>query len=98
VAEHDRYALLDDLRMTTDAITAMACEWFDKQNGNSYHSCTITIGDKLVYIPMQYGYGEQWKQTTMNWLIDKRIIADEGYATRDRIQWGSIVSGLKRDL
>jgi len=98
VAEHDRSGLLDDLRMTADTITAMACEWFDKLNGNSYHSCTICIGDKLVYIPMQYGYGEQWKQTVMQWLIDNEIIADEGYATRDRIQWGSIVSGLKRDL
>jgi len=98
VAEHDRSELLDDLRTTWTAISAEAREWFDKQNGNSYHTCYIYIGDKLVYIPMQYGYGEQWKQTVIQWLIDNEIIADEGYATRDRIQWGSIVSGLKRDL
>lgn len=98
VAEHDRSELMEDLRMTTDSISASAREWFDKQNGNSYHSCYVYIGDKLVYIPMQYGYGEQWKQTVMQWLISNEVIADEGYTTRDRIQWGSIVSGLKRDL
>lgn len=38
-------------------------EWFDKINGNSYFSGTITINDKEVFlIPFTYGYGSYYEQ------------------------------------
>tara|TARA_R110002051_G_scaffold281919_2_gene343644 strand:- start:858 stop:1205 length:348 start_codon:yes stop_codon:yes gene_type:complete len=37
-------------------------EWFDKINGNSYFSGTITINDKETFlIPFTYGYGSQYE-------------------------------------
>tara|TARA_R110001592_G_scaffold256138_1_gene519849 strand:+ start:277 stop:594 length:318 start_codon:yes stop_codon:yes gene_type:complete len=38
-------------------------EWFDKINGNSYFSGTITINDKETFlIPFTYGYGSYYEQ------------------------------------
>jgi len=38
-------------------------EWFDKINGNSYFSGTITINDKETFlIPFTYGYGRYYEQ------------------------------------
>jgi hypothetical protein len=41
--------------------------WFDKVNGNTYHTVLITdldSGEVIYKSPsMQYGYGEQWQQT-----------------------------------
>lgn len=40
--------------------------WFDKVNGNSYFSVLIMLdfgleSEKEIYLPMQYGYGEQYE-------------------------------------
>jgi len=53
---------------------------FQKTYGNTYHSVSIqevtTLQDgkleykQLVYIPMQYGYGEQYMQTAKAYLED----------------------------
>lgn len=50
-------------------------QWFDKINGNSYFSAQITLNygmknEKTFYIPFQYGYGEQYKYTSFNKLIE----------------------------
>ncbi len=54
--------------MTTSKIKTIdvqAKEWFDKVNGNSYFSMTITLNyglksQKIIYVPMQYGYGDHY--------------------------------------
>jgi hypothetical protein len=71
---------------------ANAVRWFDRVNGNTYHSVNITrVKDgKVIYCPMTYGYGECYRQTALelmhqyNWL-PTRYINDsrdlpEGYA------------------
>lgn len=40
--------------------------WFDKVNGNSYFSVLVVLDygtetEKEIYLPMQYGYGEQYE-------------------------------------
>lgn len=46
-----------------------ARRWFQKTYGNTYHSVAIyKDGQQLVYLPYQYGYGEQWLQTAWEWL------------------------------
>ena len=41
-----------------------AKRWFDKINGNTYHSVRVFKDSKeLGYIPFQYGYGESYLQT-----------------------------------
>jgi len=41
----------------------VAVRWFDKENGNTYHSCHITrIKDGAVLLcPFQYGYEEHYR-------------------------------------
>lgn len=46
---------------------ANACKWFDKVNGNTYHSVRITRTNDgaVIYCPYTYGYGDQYKQTAL---------------------------------
>ena len=46
-------------------IDIQAKEWFDRVNGNSYFSATVTVNYKLddertIYLPFQYGYGSHY--------------------------------------
>ena len=47
--------------------TAIVCRWFDRTYGNTYHSVRIVRhrDGKTLYCPMQYGYGEQYRTTTL---------------------------------
>lgn len=45
-------------------IIVNARRWFDKVNGNTYHSVQVFKNDKLIgETPFCYGYGDQYKQT-----------------------------------
>lgn len=58
---------------------ANAVRWFDRVNGNTYHSVNITNVDtgEKIYAPFQYGYGEHYKQSALKimenagWLPEK---------------------------
>jgi len=63
---------------------ANAVRWFDKVNGNTYHSVNITrVKDgKTIYCPMTYGYGEHYRQTALKAMyqvgwIDNSIYTDD---------------------
>lgn len=51
--------------------------WFQHGPGNTYHSVRIFIDGALaVVLPYQYGYGDQFLQTALDWLREtKRIPA-----------------------
>ncbi len=52
--------------------------WFQKTWGNTYHSVRIFIdGQQAAYLPYQYGYGDQFLQTALDWL------KANGYAPQD---------------
>ena len=41
--------------------------WFEKVNGNTYHSCTVWADGEFVgRVPFTYGYGSQWEQTALD--------------------------------
>lgn len=48
-----------------------AVKWFDKVNGNTYHSCRITRCDdgKVCAAAFQYGYGEHYKQSAIEEML-----------------------------
>ena len=82
-------------------------KWFDKVNGNTYHSVRITRcsdGKQLVE-PMQYGYGDDYCQTALaamdkaGWL-PKKYKGKESYLFEREnnypINW-NVSDGLKRD-
>ncbi len=59
-------------RKPEDPIKALHIEgrrWFQRTYGNTYHSVRIWIdGKHVAFLPYQYGYGEQWLQTALDWL------------------------------
>lgn len=46
---------------------ARACRWFDKVNGNTYHSVRITraTDGAVLVVPFQYGYREHYRQSAL---------------------------------
>ena len=52
--------------------------WFDRINGNTYHSVKCWVnGDLLVNIPFCYGYEDQYQYTAFNELIKMGVIKSE---------------------
>lgn len=54
--------------------------WFQRTYGNTYHSVRIwrqgtagKPGEELVYLPYQYGYGDQYLQTALEWLKANKL-------------------------
>lgn len=93
---------------------ARACRWFDKVNGNTYHSVQITRTSDGATIAeqWQYGYGDQYRWTALDtmekagWLPEKYTGKhDNGSAKHCAFERENnypiewIVSdGLKRDM
>ena len=64
---------------TVKTIDINCFEWFDKVNGNSYFACEVSINyglksAKIVKVPYQYGYGDQFKHAAFKQLEDDGII------------------------
>lgn len=81
--------------------------WFDKTYGNTYHTVRIfQEGKELVYIPFTYGYGEQYLQTAIDWLIANNLMGlDLHFSPNTRklreemgASWSVIDVTRKRDL
>ena len=73
--------------MTIQKIEGLHIEgrrWFQRTYGNTYHSVRIYGNNKeLAYLPFQYGYGEGWLQTAIDWLKENQLIPDNAeYGTR----------------
>lgn len=54
--------------------------WFDKVSGNTYHTISITDADTntLIYnSETTYGYGDQYRQTAIDWLIKQNILDEQ---------------------
>ena len=51
----------------TIKFVAHARRWFDKVNGNTYHSVRIVrcADGAVLCCPFQYGYGDQYRQTAL---------------------------------
>ena len=47
--------------------TCRAYRWFDKVNGNTYHSVRVTRlrDNKTIVASCQYGYGDHYRQTAL---------------------------------
>ncbi len=57
-------------------ITVVGRRWFERVNGNTYHSVEVYVnGALLERVPFQYGYGSQYEQTAMD-ILEKHKIVD----------------------
>lgn len=47
--------------------TAYAARWFDRANGNTYHSVRVVRHEDgaTIVCPFQYGYGDCYRQTAL---------------------------------
>ena len=50
--------------------------WFDKVNGNTYHSVNVVLNGIQRYIPMTYGYDSCYIQTAIESLVNDGIFKD----------------------
>ena len=91
-----------------------ACRWFDKANGNTYHSVRVTRckDGATIYGAWSYGYGSQYQQTALTLMAEHKWLpvkyrstdmrADLNILTYERDNHYPIVwnvtDGLKRDM
>ena len=56
-----------------------AKKWFDKVNGNTYHSVRVldTVSQLQLKVPFQYGYGEHYRTTAQQEMIKQGWIKEE---------------------
>jgi len=51
------------------SITIIGRRWFERVNGNTYHSVSILVDGKHVHrIEYDYGYGRMYAQNAQKWL------------------------------
>jgi hypothetical protein len=62
--------------------------WFDRVNGNTYHSAEMVIdGECVGKVPMTYGYGDQYIDSAFDYLEKKNLIPlRERYITGSKEQ------------
>jgi len=88
--------------------TVIAKKWFDKVNGNTYHSvrCIRHKDGKVIAAPFQYGYGDSYRQTAIQAMIEAKFIPKK--YKKDGLFWAyerlndypiiwDVSEGLKRD-
>jgi hypothetical protein len=65
---------------SVQSITVIGRRWFDKVNGNTYHSAiTLVNGKPGPSVGFQYGYGSQWEYNAAMELDRAGIIQLESY-------------------
>ncbi len=88
-----------------------AVKWFDRVNGNTYHSVRVTRvrdGKTIVpAVPYQYGYGEHYRQTALELMAQSKWLPVKYRGKHDRyayerennypIDW-EVRDGLKREM
>lgn len=77
--------------------------WFDKANGNSYHSVSISANGKwLLDIGMTYGYEDMYLQTALECLKKFGLVSEDlksVYDLRDTLDLYTVFRyGLKKEL
>jgi len=70
------------MKTTIKTIDVQAKEWFDKANGNSYFSMNVTVNfgmktEQSFYVPMQYGYGDHYRDEAFNELQKRGFIPQQ---------------------
>lgn len=54
--------------------------WFQRGPGNTYHSVRIYANNQqIACLPYQYGYGDQFLQTALDWLREQKLIPPQEY-------------------
>lgn len=62
-------------------LTIIGRRWFEKTNGNTYHSVELRgeDGKLLARVPFCYGYGDQYRQTAFAEAVKLGLYAEGDY-------------------
>ena len=72
-------------------ITVIGRRWFEKVNGNTYHSVDVYVnGDHVGREPFAYGYGSQYEQTALEILYKAGIYTKDPEAKYSRVLWRTV--------
>jgi len=93
-----------DLLKTFEEVTSVFIvgrRWFDKVNGNTYHSAEIYVNNDFVHkISCTYGYGDQYMWNGFDWLKNNGYLNYTGnpsaYCRENKIIYNHTVCDVKR--
>jgi len=85
-------------------IIVVGRRWFERTNGNTYHSAEIYVNGHMVHkIGFTYGYGSQYEWNAFEWLKTNGYIktlpyrcCPSTYCRENGIVWNSTVTDVKR--
>ena len=61
---------MSEERKTSPHFTLHGRRWFDRVNGNTYHTVECFKGSEFLFkTPMTYGYGDQYRHTGFEELV-----------------------------
>jgi hypothetical protein len=61
------------------SITVIGRRWFQRTYGNTYHTAEIIVDGETVHTtPREYGYGDQYTDTALRWMVENGIIPAKG--------------------
>lgn len=79
--------------------------WHDNINGNTYHNTTVLdarTGKVVAQSGFTYGYGEQWKHTGYDMLVNKGLVGESDRfnheLNRRRFIYVDSGFGLKKEI
>ena len=86
------------------AIIIIGRKWFDKVNGNTYHSASVNVlftdgSDKDFTVPFQYGYGDQYQYSAWKALKKANFVSGSipyQYCKDNKIKLITNVSDVSR--
>lgn len=83
-------------------INIHAQEWVDRENGNSYFSCQVTVirpeTKAKYFMPFQYGYEEHYLHSAFALLKLKGEVPQDAYLYQYKINAIKEQKRLKRDV
>lgn len=69
----------------------IARRWFEKTNGNTYHTVELALDNDLtIKSPRAYGYGDQWTRTA------RGLARQHNVVMLDKTIWDAVVLEVKR--
>jgi hypothetical protein len=84
-------------------VVVVGRRWFEKTNGNTYHSAEIYVNGKFAHkIDFTYGYGYQFEYNAWEWLKKNgyfKNVSDSSpgrWCRENGIEWSATVADVKR--
>lgn len=91
-----------DSFINVNSIMVVGRRWFERTNGNTYHSAEIYVNNNFVHkIDFTYGYGNQFEWNAMEWLKKNGYLKEykgnpSTYCRENNISYNSTVADVKR--